>query len=170
MSQKWSYVLPGIIIALLLLPAVAAAVGGPYITVTGDAQEYKKLRIDRVDALDPLDVGTTLITLRSTETGDLKALEYPLLGNITRRFDPASGTYHGAHVNVTATKTINGSTLPCGYQVYTKRTIPSFTVKVPDRRGNVLLIKCPENLPEGANFTEPSGPRRKRATSSRVMP
>lgn len=154
MSQKWSYVLPGIIIALLLLPAVAAAVGGPYITVTGDAQEYKKLRIDTVDALDPLDVGTTLITLRSTETGDLEAFEYPLLGDITRRFDPASGTYHGAHVTVTATKTINGSTLPCEYQVYTKRTIPSFTVKVPGRCGNVLLIKCPENLPEGANFTE----------------
>jgi len=155
MSQKWSYVLPGIIIALLLLPAVAAAVGGPYITVTGDAQEYKKLRIDRVDALDPLDVGTTLITLRSTETGDLEAFEYPLLGDITRKFDPASGTYHGVDVTVHyPEKTVDGRTLPCEYQVYTKRTIPSFTVKVPGRCGNVLLIKCPENLPEGANFTE----------------
>jgi len=74
---------------------VAAAVGGAYITVTGDAQEYKKLRIDTVDALDPLDVGTTLITSGAPETGDLEAFEYPLLGDITRSSIRRAAPNHG---------------------------------------------------------------------------
>ncbi|MDD4254241.1 MAG: hypothetical protein PHP59_02565 [Methanofollis sp.] len=146
----------GVIITLLCIPAAVTAAGGDsyYITVgTGDAKDYKGICIKTVDALDPLDVGNTLVTLKSTETGDLKAIEYPLLGTITREFNPASGTYHGTDVTVTGTKTVNGKTLPCHYQVYTTRTIPSFTVKVPGRCGNVLLIKCPENIDKDANFT-----------------
>ncbi|WP_214041468.1 hypothetical protein [Methanoculleus sp.] len=157
MSQRRSYLLPGILIALLfLLPAAAAAAGGAYITGTADdAREYKQLCIRTVDALDPLDVDCTLVTLGSTETGDLDELEYPLFGDIVREFDPASGTYHGVHVTANEpVKTVDGRTIPCEYRVYVKRTIPSFTVDVPGKSGNVLLVKVPENLPEGANFTE----------------
>lgn len=157
MTHKRSVLLPGIIIALLLLIPAAAAAGGGEIYITGtmdDAREYKQLCIRTVDALDPLDVDCTLVTLGSTETGDLGEFEYPLFGNIVREFDPASGTYHGVHVTVIQEKTVDGRTIPCEYRFYIKRTIPSFTVKVPGRCGNVLLIKVPENLPEGATFTE----------------
>lgn len=155
MTQQRRYLLPGVILALLLLPVVAAATGGTYITVEGDVKEYKKLCIGTVDALDPLHVSNTLVTLGSTETGDLDEFEYPLFGDIVREFDPASGTYHGVDVTVHyPEKTVDGRTLPCEYRVYVKPTIPSFTVKVPGRCGNVLLIKVPENLPEGATFTE----------------
>jgi hypothetical protein len=158
MTHKRSVLLPGIIIALLLLIPAAAAAGGGEIYITGtmdDAREYKQLCIRTVDALDPLDVDCTLVTLGSTETGDLGEFEYPLFGNIVREFDPASGTYHGVDVTVHyPEKTVDGRTLPCEYRVYVKPTIPSFTVKVPGRCGNVLLIKVPENLPEGATFTE----------------
>ncbi|MDN7013640.1 hypothetical protein FGW20_11470 [Methanoculleus sp. FWC-SCC3] len=157
MTHKRSVLLPGIIIALLLLIPAAAAAGGGEIYITGtmdDAREYKQLCIRTVDALDPLDVDCTLVTLGSTETGDLGEFEYPLFGNIVREFDPASGTYHGVHVTVIQEKTVDGRTIPCEYRFYIKRTIPSFTVDVPGETGNVLLIKAPENLPEGANFTE----------------
>src|SRR5690606_25595773 len=109
----------------------AAAAGGTYITVEGDAREYKNLCIGTVDALDPLAVNETLVSLGSTETGDLRSIEYPLFGEITRKFDPASGTYHGAQVTVIQEKTVDGRTLPCEYRVYVKPTIPSFTVNVP---------------------------------------
>ncbi|MDK2890945.1 MAG: hypothetical protein PWR21_1577 [Methanoculleus sp.] len=156
MSQRRNYLLPGVIIALLLLPVAAAAAGGgdTYITVSGDTKEYKNLRIGVVDALDPLETSTSNVTLRSSEAGDLKSIEYPLFGEITRTFNPASGTYHGVQVTVTGAKTIAGSTLPCNYQVYTKQTLPSFTVKIPDRCGNVLLVKAPENLPDNGSFDD----------------
>jgi len=156
MSQRRNYLLPGVIIALLLLPVAAAAAGGgdTYITVSGDTKEYKNLRIGVVDALDPLETSTSNVTLRSSEAGDLRSIEYPLFGEITRTFNPASGTYHGVQVTVTGAKTIAGSTLPCNYQVYTKPTLPSFTVKVPGRCGTVLLVKAPENLPDNGSFDD----------------
>ena len=156
MSQRRNYLLPGVIIALLLfLPVAAAAAGGTYITVEGDAREYKNLCIGTVDALDPLAVNETLVSLGSTETGDLRSIEYPLFGEITRKFDPASGTYHGAQVTVHhPEKTIDGRTIPCYYEAYVKPTLPSFTVKVPGRCGNVLLVKAPENLPDNGSFDD----------------
>ncbi|WP_292521987.1 hypothetical protein [Methanoculleus sp.] len=157
MYQRRSYLLLALTIALFLLPVAAAAAGGgdTYITVSGDTKEYKNLRIGVVDALDPLETSTSNVTLRSTETGDLRSIEYPLFGEITRTFNPASGTYHGVQVTVTGAKTIAGSTLPCNYQVYTKPTLPSFTVKVPPGRcGNVLLVKAPENLPDNGSFDD----------------
>jgi len=147
----------GVIIALLLIPAAAAAVpvDGAYITVTGDVQKYKGVSVQTIDALDPLDTGKTSVTLESTEAGDLKAIEYPLLDSVTRTFDPASGTYHGAHVTVAGSKTVSGSTLPREYQVYTATTIPSFTVNVLGNEwGNVLLVECPENLDGNGDFEE----------------
>ncbi|MDD3372235.1 MAG: hypothetical protein PHE39_00990 [Methanoculleus bourgensis] len=156
MYQRRSYLLLALTIALFLLPVAAAAAGGgdTYITVSGDTKEYKNLRIGVVDALDPLETSTSNVTLRSSEAGDLKSIEYPLFGEITRTFNPASGTYHGVQVTVTGAKTIAGSTLPCNYQVYTKPTLPSFTVKVPGRCGNVLLVKAPENLPDNGSFDD----------------
>ena len=155
MNQRWRYLLLSII-ALLLLPAAAAGAGDVYITATvDDVKEYKNLRIESIDALDPLDVSKTKVTLKSTETGDLGEFVYPLFGDIVREFDPASGTYHGVHVTANdPVKTIDGHTIPCEYRFYVKPTIPSFTVNVPGKSGNVLLIKCPENLPGGANFTD----------------
>ena len=118
MSQRRNYLLPSIIIALLILPAVAAAAGGVYITATvDDTQEYKNLRIDTIDLLDPLDVSKTKVTLASTETGDLGEFEYPLFGDIVREFDPATGTYHNVHVTATSPVTIDGHTIPCEYQI-----------------------------------------------------
>mgnify|MGYP000956887100 CR=1 FL=1 len=156
MSLKEGLLLLGVLIALLCIPAaVSAAAGGTYITLeANDAKNYKGICIGTVDALDPLDTKTTSVTLQSTEAGDLKAIEYPLLGKVTREFDPASGTYQGAYVTVVGSRTVDGSTLPCEYQVYTTPTIPSFTVNVPGKWGNVLLVKCPENIEEGATFTD----------------
>lgn len=155
MIQRRRILIFGIIVALLLLPMAVAASGGSYITVTtNDTREYKNLSITTVDALDPLDVSKTRVTLESTETGDLETFEYPLLGEIVRTFDPASGPYHGVYVTVAETTTIDGPTLPCYYYVYTKETLPSFTVEVPGQRGNVLLLKVPENLPPESSFTE----------------
>ena len=155
MNQRRIYLL-GLIIALLLLPAAAAAAGDAYIAGTADStKEYKQLYIKTVDVLDPLDVSKTKVTLRSTETGDLKAFEYPLFGNITRKLEPASGTYHGVSMVANApNKIIDGHTIPREYRVYIKSTLPSFTVNVPEKSGNVLLVKVPESIPEGATFTE----------------
>jgi len=134
----------------LLIPAATAA--DTYITVTvEDAMEYRGLRIATVDALDPLGVETTLVTL---EGDNLTVIPRPAFGAITRIFDPASGTYRGANVTVTENKTVDGDALPDDYRIYTERTIPNFTVNVPDRYGNVLLVKSPENLSEEIDFTE----------------
>ena len=157
MYQRRSYLLLALTIALFLLPVAAAAAGGgdTYITVSGDTKEYKNLRIGVVDALDPLETSTSNVTLRSSEAGDLKSIEYPLFGEITRTFNPASGTYHGAQVTVHhPEKTIDGRTIPCYYEAYVKPTLPSFTVKVPGRCGNVLLVKAPENLPDNGSFDD----------------
>lgn len=135
----------------LLIPAATAADAETYITVTiDDAIEYRGLRIATVDALDPLDTRTSLVTLQGDS---LTAIPRLAFGTITRVFEPGSGTYHNANVTVTENKTLDGSTLPDDYHVYTNRTIPSFTVNVPDRHGDVLLVKLPENLDEGINFT-----------------
>ncbi|MDD3856796.1 MAG: hypothetical protein PHP43_01955 [Methanoculleus sp.] len=140
----------GVVIALLI-PAVTATDAEAYITVTtGDAMEYRGLRIATVDALDPLETKTSLVTL---EGDNLTSIPRPAFGVITRVFDPASGTYHAANVTVTENKTLDGSALPEDYRIYTDRTIPNFTVNVPDRHGNVLLVKLPEILDEGINFT-----------------
>lgn len=140
----------GVVIALLI-PAAAAADAETYITVTvDDAEEYKGLRIAAVDALDPLDVETTLVTL---EGDDLTVIPRPAFGAITRIFDPANGTYDDANVTVTENKTIDGSTLSDDYRIYTGRTIPNFTVNVPDRDGNVLLVKLPKSSTNEINFT-----------------
>lgn len=155
MSQRWINLLPYLIIALLL-PAAVAAAGGAYITgVADDTKEYKHLRIQTVDTLDPMDVSLTQVTLKSTESGDLAQFEYPLFGNVVRTFDPASGRYHGVQMTAHESgKTIDGSTIPCEYLFYVKPTIPSFTVNVPGETGNVLLIKVPSDLPPGATFEE----------------
>jgi|LSQX01.2.fsa_nt_gb hypothetical protein len=138
----------GVVIALLIPAATAAET---YITVTvDDAEEYRGLRIATVDALDPLDAETTLVTL---EGDNLTVIPRPAFGAITRLFDPASGTYDGADVTVTENKTIDGDTLPEDYRIYTDRTIPNFTVNVPDRHGNVLLVKLPESSGDEINFT-----------------
>ncbi|MGB4203729.1 MAG: hypothetical protein WBJ69_09700, partial [Candidatus Methanoculleus thermohydrogenotrophicum] len=159
MNQKEGLLLLGVIITLFCVPAAVTAAGSgsydPYITVTLESpKEYLNLKIEMIDALDPLDVGTTSVTLKSSETRDLKAIEGPLLGNITRIFDPSSGYYHGAEVTVIGEKTIDGKTIPCDQHVYITPTIPSFTVKVPGRSGNVILAKCPENVDPEANFTD----------------
>ncbi|HOB44437.1 MAG TPA: PEGA domain-containing protein, partial [Bacillota bacterium] len=101
------------------------------------------------------DTENTLVTLQSTESGDLKIIKYPQLDTITREFDQARVTYPGANVTVVQPWTV--VTFPREYQeyqVYTTPTIPSFTVKVPDRSGNVLLVKVPENVNPEASFTE----------------
>ncbi len=161
MSLKEGLLSLSILIALLCVPAAVAAAGGggpdePYYikVVLDEPKGYLELNIETVDALDPLDTGNTSVALQSTETGDLKAIECPLLGSITREFSPASGPYKGTNVTVTENKTVDGSTFPREYRVYTTPTIPSFTVNVPGRWGNVLLIKCPENLDIDASFTE----------------
>ncbi len=138
----------GVVIALLI-PAVAAA--DTYITITtDDATEYRGLRIATIDALDPLETGTSLVTL---EGDNLTVIPHPAFGTITRIFDPASGTYRGAKVTATESKTIDGSALPDDYRVASNRTIPNFIVDVPGRSGNVLLIRSLES-PEGdINFT-----------------
>ena len=128
----------GMVIALLI-PAVAAA--DTYITITtDDATEYRGLRIATIDALDPLETGTSLVTL---EGDNLTVIPHPAFGTITRIFDPASGTYRGAKVTATESKTIDGSALPDDYRVASNRTIPNFIVDVPGRSGNVLLIRIP---------------------------
>ncbi|MDR9817405.1 MAG: hypothetical protein RJR34_11705 [Candidatus Methanoculleus thermohydrogenotrophicum] len=159
MNQKEGLLLLGVIITLFCVPAAVTAAGSgsydPYITVTLESpKEYLNLKIEMIDALDPLDVGTTSVTLKSSETRDLKAIEGPLLGDITRKFRPSSGNYHGAEVTVIGEKTIDGKTIPCDQHVYITPTIPSFTVKVPGRSGNVILAKCPENVDPEANFTD----------------
>ena len=160
MNLKEGLVL-GVLIALLCIPAAVSAAegGGPadpyYIVVDLDEPKvYLNLNITTVDALDPLDTENTLVTLQSTESGDLKAIEYPLLGTITREFYPASGHYNGAYVTVRESKTVDGGDFPGEYRVYITRTIPSFTVNVSDWLGNVLLVKCPENVDPEASFTE----------------
>ncbi|NLA38554.1 MAG: hypothetical protein GX882_04045, partial [Methanomicrobiales archaeon] len=132
-----------------LIPAVAAA--DTYITITADdATEYRGLRIATIDALDPLETGTSPVTL---EGDNLTVIPCPAFGTITRIFDPAGGTYRGAKVTATESKTIDGSTLPGDYRVFNNRAIPNFIVDVPGRAGNVLLIRSLES-PEGdINFT-----------------
>jgi len=152
----------GVLIALLCVPAAVSAAGAggedgcPYIKVILEQpKEYRNLNIQTMDALDPLDSKKTSVTLKSTESGNLKAIEGPLFGDITRTFCPSSGTYHGAEVTVLGDgKTIDGSTIPCYQHVYTAPTIPSFTVNVPGQCGNVLLIKCPESVNPEASFTD----------------
>jgi hypothetical protein len=104
------------------------------------------------------------------EGDNLTVIPRPAFGAITRLFDPASGTYDGADVTVTENKTIDGDTLPEDYRIYTDRTIPNFTVNVPDRHGNVLLVKLPES--SGMRSTSPrsSGLHKSRATSSPTTP
>ena len=161
MSHKEGLLLLGVLIALICVPAAVTATGGggdgccPYIKVVLDEPKgYLNLEVETIDALDPLDVSTTSVTLKSTEPGDLKPIEGPLLGDITRKFCPNSGTYHGAEVTVMDKKTIDGKTIPCHQYVYITPTIPSFTVNVPGECGNVLLIKCPEDIDSEASFTE----------------
>ena len=157
MNLKEGLLLLGVLVALLCVPAaVAAADGDAYIKVVLDKpKEYLNLNITTMDALDPLDIGKTSVTLESTGAGGPKAIESPLLGDITRVFDQTSGHYHGANVTVTGTKTVSGSTLPCNYYVYTTPTIPSFTVNVLGNEwGNVLLVECPENLDGNGDFEE----------------
>ncbi len=160
MNLKEGLVL-GVLIALLCIPAAVTAAGNsggegcPYINVTFDSPEsYYGMTIKTVDALDPLDVRNTLVTLKSTEAGDLKAIEGPKFGGITRVFCPSEGNYHGAEVTVEDKKTIDGKTIPCHQYVYVTPMIPSFTVNVPGQCGNVLLIKCPESIDGDASFTE----------------
>ena len=162
MNLKEGLLLLGVLIALLCVPAAVSAAGAggedgcPYIKVILEQpKEYRNLNIQTMDALDPLDSKKTSVTLKSTESGNLKAIEGPLFGDITRTFCPSSGTYHGAKVTVVGDgKTIDGSTIPCYQHVYTAPTIPSFTVNVPGQCGNVLLIKCPESVNPEASFTE----------------
>ena len=140
----------GVVIALLI-PAATAADAEIYITATvDDAMEYRGLRIATVDALDPLETKTSHVTL---EGDSLTIVPHPAFGTITRIVDPASGTYRGADVTVTENKALDGDALPEDYRFYTDRTIPNFTVNVPNRHGNVLLVKLPENLDAGINFT-----------------
>jgi len=157
MNLKEGLLVLGILIALLCVPAAAAAgAGDTYIKVVLDKpKDYRNLNITTIDALDPLDTEKTSVTLRSTGAGELQAIKCPQLVTITRKFDQPSGTYHGAYVTVAGSKTVSGSTLPREYQVYTTPTIPSFTVNVPGNKwGNVLLVKCPENLDGNAGFDE----------------
>ena len=157
MNLKEGLLLLGILIALLCVPAAAAAgAGDTYIKVVLDKpKDYRNLNITTIDALDPLDTEKTSVTLRSTGAGELQAIKCPQLVTITRKFDQTSGHYHGANVTVAGSKTVSGSTLPREYQVYTTPTIPSFTVNVPGNKwGNVLLVKCPENLDGNAGFDE----------------
>lgn len=142
-------VLVGMIIAFLV-PAVTAA--EPYITVMTDgAVDFKGLHIATVEILDPLDTEATLVTL---EGDGLTLIPRPEFGEITRAFDPASGTYQGANVTLEGHKTIDGNTLPSEYGIYTERTIPEFTIDVPDRYGNVLMVKLPKSFSGAINFTE----------------
>ncbi len=138
----------GVVIALLF-PATVAA--DAYITITtDDVTEYWGLRIATVDALDPLETEASLVTL---EGDNLTTIPCPAFGTITRIFDPAAGTYGGAEVTVLENKTVAGSSLPASYSFFSNRTIPNFTMKIPDRAGNVLLIRSLES-PEGEiNFT-----------------
>lgn len=138
----------GVVIALLI-PAAAAET---YITMTvDDTIDYKGLHVATIDALDPLDAEITLVTL---DDGDnLTVIPRPAFGVIIRIFEPASGAYHGGHVTVMENKTIAGGTLPGDYRIYTDRTFPNFTVKVPDQRGNVLLVKLPESSANEVDFT-----------------
>ena len=157
MNLKEGLLVLGILIALLCVPAAAAAgAGDTYIKVVLDKpKDYRNLNITTIDALDPLDTEKTSVTLRSTGAGELQAIKCPQLVTITRKFDQPSGTYHGAYVTVAGSKTVSGSTLPREYRVYTTPTIPSFTVNVPGNKwGNVLLVKCPENLDGNAGFDE----------------
>ena len=56
MNQRWRTLLLLCVIIALLPVAASAAPGDIYITGTADdPQEYKQLRIQTVDALDPLD-------------------------------------------------------------------------------------------------------------------
>ncbi|MGI6023345.1 MAG: PEGA domain-containing protein, partial [Methanoculleus sp.] len=159
MRLRESLLFLGVLVALLCIPAAIAAMGGgglgePYYikVVLDEPKEHLKLNIETIDILDPLDIENTSITLQSTEEGDLKIIECPSLGPITREFSPASGHYHGAHVTVVENKTIDGETIPRYQHIYVTKTIPSFTMKIPGREGNALLIKCPEDT--GASFIE----------------
>ena len=127
----------------------------PYISVIlNDSMESRGLIVEKVDLLDPLDFEITSVTLQSAKTGDLKGIEGPLFGNITRLFRPSSGNYHGAQIDVVENKTIDGKIIPSGQSVYVIPTFPSFTVNVPGKCGNILLIKRPENIEGSAGFTE----------------
>ena len=159
MKFKESLLLLGILVALLCIPVAIAATGGggpdePYYikVVLDEPKEYRNLEIETIDILDPLNPDITLVTLESTEDGDLKFVKCPSLGSITREFSPASGYYRGANITVTENKTISCSTLPNEYVIYIKPTIPSFTMNIPGRSGNPLLIKIPES--KNADFAE----------------
>ncbi|NLZ29557.1 MAG: hypothetical protein GX885_02220 [Methanomicrobiales archaeon] len=144
------FLLVGVVVSLLFSVATAAD-AETYISMTiDDAAEYRGLRIATVDALDPLETETSLVTIQ----GDSHiTIPHPAFGTITRAFDPASGTYRGVDVTVTENKSLDGSAFPGGYQIYTDRIIPNFTVNVPGWHGNVFLVKLPEGFDEGLNFT-----------------
>jgi len=137
----------GMVIALLIPAATAADI---YITVTADdPTEYRGLRVATVDALDPLETDASLVTL---EGDNLTVIPCPTFGTITRIFDPASGTYRGGRVTITENKSFDGSTLPDDYRIVTGRTIPNFTMHVPNRSGNVLMVRSLGSPEEGIDF------------------
>ena len=137
----------GMVIALLI---PAAATADTYITVTADdPTEYRGLRVATVDALDPLETEASLVTL---EGDNLTIIPCPAFGTITRIFDPASGTYHGAKVTIAENKSFDGSTLPDDYRIVTGRTIPNFTMHIPSRSGNVLMVRSLGSPEEDINF------------------
>lgn len=137
----------GTVIAFLI-PATVAA--DTYITMTtDDVAEYRGLRVATVDALDPLETEISFVTL---EGDNLAVIPYPAFGTITRIFDPASGIYHGAKVTITESKSFDGNSLSDDCQIVTDRTIPNFTMHIPSRFGNVLMVKFPGSPEEDINF------------------
>jgi len=160
MSSKSGVLLLGVLIALICIPAVVNA-ADPYIEVklTDPAQyTYRSLTIETVKILDPLD--PQAIEIKLNETAPSKILRLPSVGEVNGAFDPAEGPYsHGGNSVYVTTSPLGTSNLPEVYQnylIYTEQTFPDFKVTGPDSVGfgNVLLLKCPENLDPNAGFTE----------------
>ena len=162
MSSKKGLLLLGVLIALICVPAAVNA-ADTYIEVEltdPDEYTYRGLTINTVEIVDPLDPEAIKIELLEKVNAPSKILRLPSVGEVNGAFDPAEGPYsHGGKSVYVTTSPLASSGLPEVYQdylVYTGQTFPDFKVTGPGSAGsgNVLMVKCPENLDQNAGFTE----------------
>ncbi|NLM30345.1 MAG: hypothetical protein GX216_07975 [Methanomicrobiales archaeon] len=156
MNPKEVLLLLGVLVALFCVPAaVAADDGGFYITVTADtAKKYDGIAIKTVKAFDPLDTKKAWVTL---DTAGGKSIMSPQIESISRNFSSEKESYKGVTIDVKKVSdrtTWDDSPLEYQHPAYIGPVFPGFTVKVPGKEGNVLLIRYPDNVDGGASFTE----------------
>ncbi|WFN37361.1 hypothetical protein L1994_02940 [Methanomicrobium antiquum] len=133
---------------MLVIPSSVLA--DPFESVLTKDYNYKNVTIRNINSLDIANPAVSKVDVLSTagDGSDIDKVNIPKISSVKRTFTTTSGKFQGVAVTIDTSQMssdIDWSGIS-GYNIYTKRTVPTLKFTVPGYRGNPMLVQISDDL------------------------